>query len=64
MMMMKTGHLEILEVALKKAAHRTGRMLLYYPGYPSLLLSLPHPWLEAAPQKILEQKKRRKKKPP
>lgn len=61
MMMRRTGHLETLEVALKKAVNCTGRMHLYYPGYPSHLLSLPHPWLEAAPQKILEQKKRRKK---
>lgn len=57
---MKTGHLEILEVALKKAASHTRRIHLYYLGSLSHLLSLPHPWLEAAPQKILEQKKRRK----
>lgn len=60
MMMMMTGHLEILEVALKKAASYTGRIHLYSPGSPSHLLSLPRPWLEAVPPKILEQKKRRK----
>lgn len=61
MMMMKTGHQEILEVALKRAASHTGRVHLYYLGSPSHLLSPPHPWLEASPQKILEPKKWRKK---
>lgn len=61
MMMMKIGHLGILEVALETAASRTGRIHLSYLGSLSHLLSLPHPWLGAAPQRILEQKKWRKK---
>lgn len=47
---------------MRKAASHTGKRIhLYHPGSPSHLLSLPHPWLEAAPQKIPEQKKWRKK---
>lgn len=61
MKMMMTRHLEILEVASKKAASYTGRIHIYDPGSPSHLLSLPRPWLEAVPPEILGQKKRRKR---